>query len=180
MTFHAQHNRRLVHNAAGSAGHDVLYPLSGRRQCDTIEAHSPRSRCGLQGCNLERGRGTHAFIWRKVRRDEEIGPTSVTASTAPPQKAERTQHVTAPPRTLFLSAEKTKALWIAKVINPKFETGRPAKRQGSGVEDADQVICPRLDRNPHCLAKKALQDHASGVVDISTHYIETARSSRHP
>lgn len=75
MIFHAQHNRRLIHNAAGSAGHDVLHPLSGRRQCDAVEANSPRSRCGLQGCNLERGRGTHAFIWRKVRRYEEIGPT---------------------------------------------------------------------------------------------------------
>ncbi|HWW97183.1 MAG TPA: hypothetical protein VNY74_05790 [Edaphobacter sp.] len=53
-------------------------------------------------------------------------------------------------------AEKTKPFRIAKVIGPKFETGFPAKLQGSGVEDADQVIFPRLDRDPHCLAEKAL------------------------
>ncbi len=123
---------------------------------------------------------THAFVWRKVRRDEEISPAGITASIATLQEVKTSQYVAAPARTLFLSAEKTKTFWIAKVIHPKFEAGLPAKLRSARVEDADQVVCPRLNRDPHGLAKEALQNHASGIVHVATHHIQTARSSRHP
>jgi hypothetical protein len=103
-----------------------------------------------------------------------IGETQATLA----QEMKSAGYVCDPSHGFRLTASSPKFFCAIEVANIEFDVGLPTVKVGTWVMQPYAPIMTQLNCGPDAFAQHALQYQTAGIVNVSTHEIKPARSTR--